>query len=71
MVTALRASSSGSPKATATPASQGSRLAWRAPEPPEMANRPGERSKQEDLADFALVGAGQRWWAMLQVVLQL
>ena len=24
-----------------------------------------------DLADSALVGAGQRWWAMIEVVIQL
>ena len=29
------------------------------------------RWKQGDLADSALVGAGQRWWAMIQVLLQL
>ena len=31
----------------------------------------GERWKSGDLADFALVGARQRWPAMIQVVLQL
>ena len=31
----------------------------------------GELWKQGDLADSALVGASQRWWAMIQVVLQL
>ena len=31
----------------------------------------GERWKQGDLADSALVGASQRWWAMIQVLLQL
>jgi len=30
-----------------------------------------ERLKQRVLADSALVGAGQRWWAMIQVLLQL
>jgi len=30
-----------------------------------------ERWKQGDLADSALVSAGQRWWAMIQVVLQV
>ncbi len=30
-----------------------------------------ERWNQGDLADSALVDASQRWWAMLQVVLQL
>ena len=29
------------------------------------------RWKQGDLADSALVGAGQRWWAMIQVLIQL
>ncbi len=31
----------------------------------------GERWKQGVSADFALVSAGQRWWAMIQVLLQL
>ena len=31
----------------------------------------GERWKQGDSADSAMVSAGQRWWAMIQVVLQL
>ncbi len=31
----------------------------------------GERWKQGDFTDFALVSDGQRWWAMSQVVLQL
>ena len=30
-----------------------------------------ERLKQGVLADSALVGAGQRWWAMIQVVIQV
>ena len=30
-----------------------------------------ERRKQRDLTDSALVGARQRWWAMIQVVLQV
>ena len=31
----------------------------------------GERWKQGDLAESALVSASQRWWAMIQVLLQL
>ena len=31
----------------------------------------GERWKQGDLTDLAMVSDGQRWWAMIQVVLQL
>ncbi len=30
-----------------------------------------ERWNQADFAESALVGARQRWWAMIQVVLQL
>ena len=31
----------------------------------------GDRWNQGDLADLALVSASQRWWAMIQVLLQL
>ena len=31
----------------------------------------GERRKQGDFTDFAMVSDGQRWWAMIQVLFQL